>query len=176
MYERVGGFTVRRGLLPSGDRGTRKTLSYMRALAIAGSKEREVREAAIDALNRAGVRDHDPVAELGALFRFVRDDIRFTGDVVGVETLQGPRYTLHLMAGDCDDRAILLAALARSIGVPAELRFRVIGADPRRPARYSHVYVVAQVGGKQIPMDPTYGENRMGWQVPRPSRLGDFRL
>lgn len=175
VYRQISGFQIRRGSLPSGDLGTRKTLEAMRQLAVQGSKTLEVREAAINAVRDAGVGPHAPVRDLGALFRFVRDRIRFTNDIVDVETVQSPRYTLHMMAGDCDDRAVLLAAMARSIGIPADLSFRVVAATPGT-RRFSHVYVVASLGGRKIPLDPTYPENEPGREYARSSRMGDFRL
>lgn len=173
MYEQIGGFKVSRGTLPAGDAGTARTLDIMRSLARDGAKQVEVREAAISIVREAGARPHDRWGELRALFHWVRDRVRFTADVAGVETLQGPRYTLHSMAGDCDDRATLLVALARSIGIPADLRFRVIAANPRVPRGFSHVYVVARMGGKSVPMDPTYSVNRLGWQHPNPFRVAE---
>jgi len=173
MYERLGGFKVSRGTLPAGDAGTGKTLAIMRKLALDGSKQVEVREAAINIIRSAGAPPHDRWAELRALFEWVRDRVRFTADVAGVETLQGPRYTLHTMAGDCDDRATLLVALARSIGVPADLRFRVIAANTQAPRGFSHVYVVANMGGRTVPMDPTYSQNPLGWQYPHPYRTAE---
>ena len=175
VYHRIGGFQVTRGRLPQGVAGVTKTLALMRALALEGSRDVEVREAAIGAVRRAGVPAHDHRGELFALFRFVRDGIRFTRDIDGVETLQSPRYTLEVGAGDCDDRATLLAALARSIGLPVELRFRVAAANPGAPGRFSHVYVTALVGGKLIALDPTYPNNQPGFEPPN-TRVGDFRL
>lgn len=173
MYEQIGGFKVSRGTLPAGDAGTGKTLAIMRALALEGSRQLEVREAAISIVREAGVPAHDRWGELRALFNWVRDRVRFTADIADVETLQGPRYTLHTMAGDCDDRATLLVALARSIGVPADLKFRVIAANPRSPRGFSHVYAVANMGGKSVPMDPTYSSNPLGWQYPNPYRVAE---
>ena len=147
----------------------------MRRLALEGSSQMEVREAAIGVLRQAGVPTHNPAAETAALFRFVRDRVRFTGDIVGVETLQGPRYTLHVMAGDCDDRAVLLASLMRSVGIPAELAFRVVAANPRAPRSFSHVYVTAKLNGKTVALDPTYPTNVPGVEPPH-SRVGDFPL
>lgn len=140
-----------------------------------GAKNPTVRETAIQAA-RSGGREHDPLSQLGALFRFVRDRITFIGDVAGVETLQSPLYTLRVLAGDCDDRATLLAALARSIGLPAELRFRAIAANPNNPGRFSHVYVMARVAGRDVAMDPTYHENALGFEWPARSRVEDFAL
>lgn len=175
MYEWIGALSVQRGQLPSGDAGTAKTLSIMRDLAARGSRDPSVREAAISAVRGSGVRAHDLRSQLAAVYRYVRDRIYFIGDVAGVETLQSPRYTLQVGAGDCDDRATLLVAMARSIGLAADLRFRVIGADRRRPGRFSHVYVVAKINGRDVAMDPTYHDNPFGWQYPNPSRIGEVR-
>lgn len=176
MYEYTGTFQALSGPLPSGDRGTTRTLEYMRTMVLAGAKQRVVRETAINIVRGAGALEHKPLRQLAALFRFVRDRVMFIGDVAGVETLQSPRYTLHTMAGDCDDRATLLAALARSIGIPAELRFRVIAANPQFPRSFSHVYVVARLLGRDIPLDPTYHHNGFGFEYPGALRTGDFAL
>lgn len=171
MYETLsGGAKVTRGRLPGGDAGTRKTLGIMRQLAEQGAKDVTVREAAIAVVRSAGARAHDAAAELRALFVFVRDAVRFTSDVVGVETLQGPRYTLQVLAGDCDDRATLLVALARSIGIAADLSFRAVAINRNAPGAFSHVYVVAKVAGKRIALDPTYSQNLAGWEYPSPFR------
>jgi hypothetical protein len=174
MYESSSGFSITLGRLPSGDAGTHKTLAIMQQLARAGALRRDVRETAIGIVRHAGTAPHDTHGELAALFAFVRDQVRFTGDIAGVETLQAPHYTLRVMAGDCDDRAVLLVALARSIGLNASLRFRVIAANPSRPGTFSHVYVVANVRGQDVALDPTYSTSRPGWQHPGPSRIGDY--
>lgn len=145
----------------------------MRQLAARGSQDLTVREAAISTVRGAGVRSHDLVGQLRALYQFVRDRIYFVRDIHGVETLQSPRYTLQVGAGDCDDRATLLVSLARSIGIPADLRFKVIGADRRHPSRFSHVYVSARLGRNTYAMDPTYHDNPFGWEYPNPSLVGE---
>jgi transglutaminase-like putative cysteine protease len=176
VYERVGGFKVTRGTLPRGDAGTRKTVAIMQRLAHEGSNDLEVREAAIDIVRQAGVPSHDRYGELRALYVFVRDRIRFTNDILGVETLQGARYTLSVRAGDCDDRAVLLSALAMSIGIPAMLSFRVIAVNPSRPRSFSHVYVVARLKGRRIALDPTYENNPLGWEYPSPFRASEVNV
>lgn len=134
----------------------------------------EVREAALDAVRMAGVRPHDYRGELEAVYRFVRDRVRFTRDPFDNETLQSPRYTLKTMSGDCDDRATLLAAMVRSIGIPADLRFRAVAANRRNPRAFSHVYVVASIGGRRVPLDPTFEGVRSGWEIPNPSRATEI--
>lgn len=165
---------MRRGILPGGDRGITRTLDIMRALASEGSKQLEVRDAAVTALHGYGARAHDHLSQLGAIFNFVRDRVMFVNDMLGVEMLQGPRKTLAAMAGDCDDRATLMVAMARAVGIPADLNFKVIGADPSRPGRFSHVYVTARLrNGKTIALDPTYRTNRLGSEFRNPSRQAE---
>ncbi len=146
----------------------------MRQLADRGSRDLSVREAAIQAVRSDLAEGHDKISQLGSLYRFVRDRIYFVGDIYGIETIQSPRYTLSIGAGDCDDRATLLVAMARSIGIPAEFKFKVVAANPQTHA-FSHVYVVAQLGGRRIAMDPTYHENAFGWELPGALRSAEVR-
>lgn len=173
MYRFMGGFTVTRGRFPPGDQGTRMTLDQMRKLALEGAQQFGVRHTALRILESAGAAGHDPRAELQALYQFVRDRITFRADIAGVETLQSPRYTLTARAGDCDDKAVLLAALARAVGIPAELAFRVVALNRATPGAFSHVYVVARVQGQAIALDPTYPETPMGWEPRRPFRMSE---
>lgn len=172
MYELAGGPVARIGKLSSGDRGTAETLSIMRRFANAGSRNVTVRDTAIHVVAQEPGAQHNPLAQLEALFRFVRDRIAFIGDVRGVETLQTPEKTLEVGAGDCDDRATLLVAMARSIGIPAQFDFCVIAANPIRPRAFSHVYVIATIGGKRIALDPTYRSNAPGYEFPGRFRVG----
>jgi transglutaminase superfamily protein len=150
------------------------TLGYMQRMAIEGSKDLEVRSAAVTALDRYGAPAHAPEAALGAIYRFIQDRIRFVPDPVGTQMVQSPRATLEFGSGNCAQRATLLAAMARSVGVPADLRFRVAALNPRFPSGFSHVYVVANVGGKQIPLDPTYPGIPPGAEPRGATRVGDF--
>jgi transglutaminase-like putative cysteine protease len=162
---------VIRGTLPPGLAGTRATLALMRELGRRGAADPFVRDQALSILRSAGVHAHDFAGEIKALFEFVRDRIRFTRDPVDVETLQIPRRTLEVKAGDCDDKATLLVALLRAVGNPAELRYRVIGTSS---PQFSHVYVVARVSGQLLAMDPTREGTEIGWQYPQPKAVQDF--
>lgn len=140
-----------------------------------GARHALVRATAIDVVRAAGARGHDPERQLSALFRWVRDAVLFVGDVAGTQTVQSPLYTLHVMAGNCVQRAVLLAALARSIGLRANLRLRAIAASPRSNA-FSHVYVVANVSGRDVPLDPTYGTAVEGYEYPYARRRTEHAL
>ena len=174
MYQRIAGPETLSGTLSSGDRGTTETLALMRRLAADGSRDMAVRDTAIHVVAQSNAQPHDLVGQLRALFVFVRDQVMFVRDVLNVETLQTPAKTLAVGAGDCDDRATLLVALARSISIPADLRFRVIAANPRNRASFSHVYVVARLFGRDIVLDPTYRSNALGYEYPARFRVGDF--
>lgn len=162
------GFTVTSAPLPSGDHGTRKTVAAMRQLVATGARDVTLRAAVLRVLRARATRDHDVAAQLRAWFEFVRDAIKFVHDPVGGEWLQSPRYTLELGAGDCDDRAVLLAAGLQAFGVRTS--FKVVALDPARPDSFSHVYVVAHLGGRDVPLDPTYRDTALGAEPFRPTR------
>jgi transglutaminase-like putative cysteine protease len=96
-------------------------------------------------------------AEVEAIFAYVRDQIRYTRDINGVETLQTPLVTLQVEQGDCDDKSTLLAALLEAVGHPT--RFVAIG---RMPDQYSHVFVQTLLGNKWVSLDPTMPVG-VGW-------------
>lgn len=149
------------GALPPGESGTRATLDVMRRLARRFKTDDTIRTTAIELT--ADLPPKDWAGQVRALFTFVRDRIRYTRDVFGVETLQTPIVTLDLAAGDCDDKSTLLAALLLSIGHPA--RFVAVGFTS--PGNYQHVYVETLIGKSWFALDPTVQTATVGWRPPR---------
>lgn len=90
-----------------------------------------------------------PAAELRALYNWVRDHIRYRFDPVGLEWVQSPERTIQEQAGDCDDMATLLAALAGALG--HRWRFRTVGDSP---SAQRHVQVQAWTGRQWLDLDP----------------------
>jgi hypothetical protein len=43
-------------------------------------------------------------------------------------------------------------------------KFVTVAADPRMPGQWSHVYVVAYLGGKRVPLDTSHGDYP-GWEA-----------
>jgi hypothetical protein len=92
------------------------------------------------------------------------------GDYPVVEVLIRPRDMLswrndtgQSQVGDCDDFAMLTAALLLAKGIDAH--FVTVAADPRQPGTYSHVYVAAYIkDGSRVPLDTSHGEYA-GWEV-----------
>lgn len=139
----------------SGLAGIDQSLAYMRRYV-----DQYKTHPIIYTLSRQLVADlpqKDFMGEARAIYRYVTDRVRYTRDPHGVETLQSPLKTLEIGQGDCDDKATLLVTLLASIGHPAT--FVAVG---RKPGSISHVFVVANIGGKNIRMDCTEPMG-MGW-------------
>lgn len=120
----------------------------MARLVRIGKRAFAVHNAAVARTNGCGQKDY--ACEVRSLHRFVRDAIRYVQDPVDIERIQSPDKTLEIGAGDCDDKAILLASLLESLGHPA--RFVAIGFEPNV---YSHVYVETKIGNDWIALETT---------------------
>lgn len=79
----------------------------------------------------------DPVT---ALYRYVRENVRFVGDPNGKEYLASPCETILTSGGDCEDHAVLLASMFESVGFDS-----VIISVPDH-----HVFVGVDVGGRDV--------------------------
>jgi hypothetical protein len=114
-------------------------------------KAYELARAACNApLNINEMSDDDLLKIAEAIYVWVRDSIAYVNDPAG-EYFQPPVRTMEVGAGDCDDQSILLAAMLGSIGF-----------EPILVILPEHVYVELQVGGKQMPMDPTASNAAFG--------------
>ena len=142
--------------IPTGWRGTQKTLEHIQALIRAGAKDFHVRQKAIDILLEKHVKPKDYLAEIKALFEWVQQHIRYTKDTFQVEVLHSAKRMLELRAGDCDDMAILLGAMLEAIGHPV----RLVLSGPNPLGRTSSLIFICRcftkVGGSRwMPPCPT---------------------
>lgn len=160
-------------LRPTDDdnQATAHTIRRMSQYVIEDATEEIVRRAAHEAIRR--YPDRDP---LEAVFEWVRrrlalvDDadlarhLRGVPDAANAEILIRPADILRMPQpqGDCDDYAMLTAAMLRALGVPAS--FRTVAADGPDSDHFSHVYPVAHWGGKEVAIDASHGP-RVGWEV-----------
>lgn len=99
----------------------------------------------------AHIPNKDWIGEAKAIQDFVRNTIRYTRDVHGVETLQTPEVTLREKHGDCDDHAILVAALLASTGHPARLRAIKVKGKPH----FCHVFAETRIANRWYPVETT---------------------
>lgn len=144
--------------LPSGLAGINFTLGHMRRFVEQYKTSPQVRELALSLIRDLPQKDFR--GEADRLFTFVKDRIRYVKDIHDVETVQTPVKTLELGAGDCDDKATLLAALLESIG--HETRFHAMGFEK---GTVSHVLLETRINGRWIAMDTTEPVN-LGWLPP----------
>jgi len=93
---------------------------------------------------------------------WVRANILYTQEAPGEEILQGPHTTLRIRTGDCDDLAILWAALCRSVGIDAT----VAGLKRRGSNGYFHAMGYFDGELYELSLDHTYGGQK------RPMMMG----
>ena len=143
--------------IPDGHAGTVVTLKAMRDFVRAAVRDpfQKIRTVAGDIL--MGVPPRAFQREVYKLHEFVRDQIRYVKDPVGVELVSTPARTLETRTGDCDDKSTLLAALLESTGHPA--RFKAIGLHG---GPLSHVYVETKIGETWVPLE-TIINRPPGW-------------
>ncbi len=136
--------------LPPGRDGTIATLRHMKTFVLAAIRDpnQVIRNVALDILKAGNVPPRAYGKEILALHRFVRDQIRYVKDPVGVELVQAPQRTLEIGQGDCDDKSTLLAALLMATGHPAA--FKAVGF---RGNGFSHVLVIVRKKDKWIPLE-----------------------
>jgi transglutaminase-like putative cysteine protease len=127
-----------------GSGGVTDTLKLMAQIARQYKTNPVIRQTAARAI--ASAPEKDDLAEAAALQDWVRTNIRYTGDVLDVETIQTPDYTLQEGYGDCDDQAILLATMLLAVGIPAA--YCAVGVD-NQP--FSHVMAYAGLRGYTPP-------------------------
>lgn len=144
--------------IPDGPAGVRETLQQMRQIVDQSKRRPTARALAVRLVQDFQQKDYEGEAE--RLHQFVRDVIRYTRDIRGIETLHTPEQVLKQRAGDCDDKAMLLSALLEAIGHTT--RFRAVGFMPNV---YSHVLVDVLLGGEWVAAETTEPVP-LGWTPP----------
>lgn len=141
-----------------GDLGALQTLRKMRSLVNASLADPLVIQTARNIVENAGVLGRDQWGKYLALRQWLEAHLQFLPDPLGVEVLSTPRYMVEhiqrqqFVSGDCDDGAILGAALGKAVGLPA--KFRALSfVNPRRP--FQHVYTLLLVNGQWANLDTT---------------------
>ena len=88
---------------------------------------------------------------------FLAAHVRFQLDPLGVELIRTPSYLLRQIEdtgraeGDCDDVAVLGAALGMAAGIPA--RYVLVGLTPGDP--FEHVYAELLTAWGPVDLDTT---------------------
>ncbi len=147
--------------LPSGRAGTVATLKLMVRIIKRAKKNYSLRRLSQDIV--AGVAGKNWRGEVLAIRDWVRNNIRYTRDIRGMETLAIPEVTLDTRQGDCDDHAILVAVLLEMLGHPT--RFVAIALHGQK---YIHVFAETKISNNWIPVETTE-KWQLGHKIPKVS-------
>jgi transglutaminase-like putative cysteine protease len=101
-------------------------------------------------LSKANLSSRDETAIVRAVYNWIKRNIRYVKDPVGVETIQSPEITLRVRAGDCDDHVVLISSMLKSVGVP--VRYSVVG---KSRDRFSHINLESFIGDRWTATDTT---------------------
>jgi transglutaminase-like putative cysteine protease len=137
-----------------------RTVKNMRSMVEARRKDPVIIDTARKIMNAYGVARDDTKGEAAAIYRFLKNHIRYTRDPIDVELLQDPVITLAWRTGDCDDISVLGASLAESIGLPT--RFVLYSRQGGVP---HHVLFEVRTDEGWLPIDVVY--NRGVGKVPQ---------
>lgn len=139
--------------IPGGHLGIEATVWKMRRLVARSLGAPLLLEAARNMVPGSG----DSTEAALRIRAYLEDAVAFVPDPLGVELLKSPVYLLREIeargraTGDCDDVAVLGAALGRAIGLPA--RFVLLAFTEGAP--YEHVYTELGAGGEWVELDTT---------------------
>jgi transglutaminase-like putative cysteine protease len=112
---------------------------------------------------RIAAQAAEPAQRLAAVLRFVQREVRYLGFEMGAgsHAPSAPDVVLQRRFGDCKDKALLMVAMLRALGVEAQpalvntvARHAVEQWLPA-PGAFNHVLVRARAGGREWWLDPT---------------------
>jgi transglutaminase-like putative cysteine protease len=157
---------MRLALIPDGIAGVAETLNAMSAFVRLYKKFPAIRTLALQIAAPAGqgwgARDAQWIAQIGAIFEWVRSNIAYVQDITDVETLQTPAATIQMGGGDCDDQVTLLCALLEAAGFHTRMVACGFVED-----QFEHVFAQVQLPDQSrwFSLDPTE-PYAMGWKPP----------
>jgi len=151
--------------------GDGKRIAFMRNMAEEHGSDPRMREFVVNRVLRpAGVAERDYAGQAAAMLRWSQEHVYYTNETG--EQIQIPWVTLDWLTGDCDDKAILLAAMAQSLAMP--WRFALAGKDKRsgRAVRWVEPYPAGRRGRSSAPptsVDWSHIYVVLGWPPFRPT-------
>jgi hypothetical protein len=97
-------------------------------------------------------------AQIANLTEFVHRHLDYRVDV----NVMGVLDSLEKRVGDCTEFADLLTTLARAAGLPARTVTGLAYAEAEGPGFYLHAWTEIAIDGTWHPVDPTFGQTRIG--------------
>ena len=116
----------------------------------------------------------DDMCELSAIHEFVKNNVRYTGDIANKDLFQSAWRTLQYGGGDCDDMAQVAAVLAMENGFACKFRI-----TSNTGATWDHIFCMAGVpkgvNRRWVPLDVTLPRGRAGTHPPM-AKYRDFDI
>lgn len=144
--------------LAPGETGTFQAIERLRGMARAAHIDPLVRSTAASLV--LGIPGYAGTAQARALGRWIETHTTFLADPRYAEAFHDPRWMLErvrdrgVVQGDCDDIALLTAALGLSIGLRA--RVLVVGFRvPEAPLQHIWTELADPRSLRWVPIDPT---------------------
>ena len=150
--------------MKNGVAGIDQTVDAMARVSMGqyGAGSMRIRSLAIQIIRAAGVDEKNQLGEVRAIHQWVMDRLRYVKDPAWYEMVTFPEtLAFEQPDGDCDDHAVLEAALLGAIGIPS--RFVVFGF---KGGGFSHVALQAMLPKGPLPLDPIVKNKPAGWEVP----------
>ena len=156
------------------DTATQQTVGLMCRYIAESAGDEMVQRAAHWAHATFGEGSADPAMKAWAVWWFVKHHVRFVvdespmfrlGETGQQDLLISPAVLIRMddPREDCDGFTMLGAALLKVLGVPFVIV--TIAASPDDPGRWSHVFLMAMLQGRPLPLDISHGTGP-GWIVP----------
>lgn len=119
-----------------------------------------------DDTQRLAARYPRTVEGLRQLYRDVYNRIRYVEDPNFYQWVQTPSFLWHhSRRGDCKSLTVFISSVLQNMGIPHLIRYTSYDFSPWRPERkkkFKHVYPVALLNGREIPMDIVYQKQENG--------------
>lgn len=96
------------------------------------------------------VTSGDYASEVLALNYWVYQNVRYISDPTNVELVKDPERLIQTGSGDCDDIAVLCAALLLAVGKTPAFMLVAFNGSPMP----SHVFALAKTPSGWVPLDP----------------------
>ncbi len=154
-----------------GKKGIEDILKKMRELIL--ETDIKDKDRIIKSTARKIIKNIDPKnwkGQLKAIFRWVKSNVKYVRDIHGIEELTRPDILLksvlegkEIHSSDCDDIAMLLAAMLRSIGFKVRLEAIALKSN-----KYNHARVAVQNPDNKrwIVLEGTSKKARVGFRFP----------
>lgn len=107
--------------------------------------------------------------QLEMLWAKVRSRVKYIEDPLGVQNIKSPALTWYHGFGDCKSMTVFISSVMSNLDIAHYIRFTAYGIFQK----YTHVYPVAIIQGKEIPVDAVY--HYFGHE-PRYARKKDYKV